>query len=231
MLALAAGCAQKQRVSADPLGTAPTDFAIELTILTGPQTFASNEVQLRQSRYVMFADGSLYQGDDVERLKGADWLPPLTRMLTRRQVAEIWALAQQLGMTNPDNPTAEANFKLIQAEPDGVTYLTAITGWGERWTFVRPSSFDSPDPAMTQLARALAKLAWASDQGASNAMIMPKRYDFGPDPYARYRQPGGAPAATAAPGKARTKADKAAKDADRNAIEIPGEGNAGGGQP
>lgn len=197
------GCAQKQRVSADPLGVAPTDFAIEMTILTGPQTFASNEAQLRQSRYVMFADGSLYQGDDVERLKGADWLPPLTRMLTRRQVAEIWSLAQQLGLTNPNNPTGEANFKLVQPAPDGVTYLTAITGWGERWTFTRPSAFDQPDPAMSQMARALAKLAWASDQAASSAMIMPKRYDFGPDPYARYRQAGGAPAATSAPGKAK----------------------------
>lgn len=212
MMMLAVGCAQKQRVSADPLGVAPTDFAIELTILTGPETFASNEVQLRQSRYVMFADGSLYQGDDVERLRGADWLPPLTRVLTRRQVAEIWSLAQQLGLTNPDNPTVEANFKLVQTAPDGVMYLTAITGWGERWTFVRPSSFDSPDPAMTHLARALAKLAWSSDQPASAAMIMPKRYDFGPDPYARYRQPGGATGATSAPGKAKSNAGRKVGD-------------------
>jgi hypothetical protein len=203
LTALFAGCAKKQRVSSDPLGVAPADFAIELTILTGPQTFASNEAHLRQSRYVMFADGSLYHGDDVERMKGGDWLPPLTRVLTRRQVAEIWSLAQQLGLTNPANPTAEINFRLVQPAPDGVTYLAALTGWDERWTFERPSSFDQPDPAMTQLARALARLAWASDQPAANAMIMPKRYDFGPDPYARYRQEGGAPAATTAPGKAR----------------------------
>jgi hypothetical protein len=202
-LAALVGCAQKQRVSADPLGAAPTDFAIELTILTGPQTFTMNEAHLRQSRYVMFADGSLYHGDDVDRLKGADWLPPLTRVLSRRQVAEVWSLAQQLGLTNPANPTGEVNFKLVQPTPDGVMYLTALTGWGERWTFTRPSSYDQPDPAMTQMARMLAQLAWASDQPPSSAMVMPKRYDFGPDPYARFRRPGGATAADAAPGKAK----------------------------
>ena len=68
----AAGCATKKTVSIDPLGVAPNDFSIELTILTGPQAPASNDAHLRQSRYVLFADGSLHQGDDLEHAKGAD---------------------------------------------------------------------------------------------------------------------------------------------------------------
>ncbi len=197
-----AGCAQKQQVSVDPLGAAPTDFAIELTILTGMDTPPSSEAHLRQSRYVLFADGSLYQGDDPQREHGPDWLPPLTRVLTRRQLAEIWSLSQQLGFTDPANAQLGAvNFKLVAPPQDGVAYLAAFSGWGERWTFVRTGTLAEPDPAMVQLARDLAQRAWASDQLPAAISVAPKRYDFGPDPYARFRQPGGAPAADIANGK------------------------------
>lgn len=193
------GCAQEQRTSVDPLGVAPTDFALEMTILTGPSAPTSSEAHLRQSRYVLFADGSLYQGDDADRAKGADWLPPLTRVLTRRQQADLWSLAQQLGFTDPANAHGGAvNFKLVSPPADGVAHLAAFSGWGERWTFVRPGELADPDPAMTQLARELARLAWASDQPPAVISVEPKRYDFGPDPYARFRAPGGAPAAEVA---------------------------------
>jgi len=197
-----AGCARRQQVSADPLGAAPTDFAIELTILTGLDTPTSSEAHLRQSRYVLFADGSLCQGDDPQRAHGPDWLPPLTRVLTRRQVAETWSLAQQLGFTDPANAQRGAvNFKLMAPPKDGVAYLAAISGWGERWTFVRAGALGEPDPAMVQLSRDLARLAWATDQLPAAISLAPKRYDFGPDPYARFRQPGGAPAADIAEAK------------------------------
>lgn len=197
---LIGGCAHKKPVSADPLGAAPTDFSIELTVLTGPSSPPSSDAHLRQSRYVLFADGSLHQGDDLERVHGADWLPPLTRILTRRQMAEIWSLCQQLGFVlDPAVTSGAINFKLVQPSPDGVTYLAGFSGWGERWTFDRPCSSERPDPAMVQLTRALARLAWATDLPPTSASIMPKRYDFGPDPYARYRTAGGAPAATTSP--------------------------------
>jgi len=205
-----AGCQQQKRVSTDPLGAAPTDFALELTILTpppalsaatAPATMPATAVHLRQSRYVLFADGSLYQGDDPEHAKGADWLPPLTRVLTRRQVAEVWTLAQQLGFTDPDKSSGATNFKLASPPENGrVMYLATFGGWGHRWTFARPCTEADPDPAMTQLVRELAQMAWSSDLPAAAGYIMPKRYEFGPDPYARYRQTGGAPAATTRPG-------------------------------
>jgi hypothetical protein len=189
------GCSQLQRSSADPLGAAPTDFALELTILTGPLVTTSDQAHLRQSRYVLFADGSLYQGDDVDRSHRADWLPPLTRFLSRRQVAEVWSLAQQLGFTSPKSSPSAVNFKLAVPPADGVTYLATFTGWGERWSLVRSGAAGEADPAMAQLTRELARLAWSSDVLPAAAAVMPVRYDFGPDPYARFRQPGGAPAA------------------------------------
>ena len=204
------GCQQYRRVSTDPLGAAPTDFSLEVTVLTpppppvtttAPASQLASAAHLRQSRYVLFADGSLYQGDDAEHSKGADWLPPLTRVLTRRQVAEVWELSQQLGFTDPANANGATNFKLVPPPDDGhVTYLATFRGWGRRWTFTRASAEAQPDAAMTQLVRDLAQLAWSSDLPPTAGYIMPKRYDFGSDPYARYRQSGGAPAATTVPG-------------------------------
>ncbi len=207
------GCARKQQVSADPLGIAPTDFSIEATVMTGEGATLTNAAHLRQSRYVLFADGSLYFGEDVNREQGADWLPPLTRVLTRKQVADVWSLAKQLGFTDPNNAGGAAiNFKMVRPGVDGVTQIVAFRGWGERCTFVHSwapkgdkekadgeAPSDQPDPAMTQLVRELARLAWASDTPPVEAVVMPMRYDFGPDPYARFRQPGGATAATSAP--------------------------------
>jgi hypothetical protein len=193
----AAGCAQQQRVSADPLGSAPSDFSLEVTILTGEQAPPSSEAHLRQSRYVLFADGSLHYGEDAERAKGGDWLPPLTRVLTRRQVAEVWSVAQHLGFTDPENAgSAAINFNLVKPPIDGVTHIAGFRAWGERWSFTQDATINQPDPAMVRLVRDLARLAWASDQPKQAVRVMPKRYDFGPDPYERYRQPGGAPAAT-----------------------------------
>jgi hypothetical protein len=206
-----AGCARRQQVSADPLGIAPTDFSIEATVLTGEGATVHESAHLRQSRYVLFADGSFHYGEDVDREQGADWLPPLTRVLTRKQLADVWSLAQRLGFTDPDNAGGSAiNFKLIEPQAGGVTHIVAFRGWGERWSFVHgwaPQDGETaphgqtpshqPDSAMTQLVRELARLAWASDRSPVEAVVMPTRYDFGPDPYERFRQPGGATAAMA----------------------------------
>lgn len=211
------GCGAPQRVSADPLGAAPTDFALEVTILTpapattqptstapataptaAPATMPA-EAHLRQSRYVLFSDGSLHQGEDSDHSKGAEWLPPITRVLSRRQIAEVWSLAQQLGFNDPKNAGNSAiNFRTVPPPSEGaVVYLMAFRGWGQWWTFTRNSPMDHPDPAMTEMVRALAQLAWASDMPATEPHVVPRRYDFGADPYERYRQPGGAPAAAA----------------------------------
>ena len=42
------------------------------------------------------------------------------------------------------------------------------------------------DPRET--IRRLAALAWATDLPSNETFVAPIRYDFGPDPYARYRE-------------------------------------------
>jgi hypothetical protein len=194
---LFAGCRAQQRESADPLGAAPTDFSVEVSVMTGTEVPAT-AAHLRQCRYVLFADGSLFAGDDAAREQSADWLPPLTRVLTRRQVAEVWSLAQQLGFTNSQASHGAINFKTIHPAAGEVAYLASFRGRGQRWSFVRLDDPAAADPAMTEFVRALGRLAWASDALPAEVRVLPKRYDFGPDPYARFTQPGGAPAAAAA---------------------------------
>ena len=44
-------------------------------------------------------------------------------------------------------------------------------------------------PWAAALVRHLAGLAWATDLPQKRIRTIPRRYDFGPDPYARYRTP------------------------------------------
>ncbi|MHC4909731.1 MAG: hypothetical protein ACYTF9_08450 [Planctomycetota bacterium] len=37
------------------------------------------------------------------------------------------------------------------------------------------------------LVRHLAALVWARDDAGERRVVVPRRYDFGPDPYAMYR--------------------------------------------
>ncbi len=193
MLALAfaivGGCANKPRVVEDPLGSTPEDFSLDLTVLTGPGTDEYPQAHLRQSRFVMMPDGTLHFGVDEDRTRGADWLPDVVRTLTRQQVAEVWSLSRQLGLTDAARGDDRVNFNLITAQPEQVVYLAAFTGDDEAWAFVRRSPAKAPDAALTSLTRRLAQLSWASDVEQEALAIMPMRYNFGPDPYERFRQP------------------------------------------
>ncbi len=182
------GCAAPPEFAPDLLGAAPMDFTLDVTILMGEDIKDRPEAQWRQSRYVLFSDGSLHYGADNERK--ADWMPDLARRLSRERVAEIWSLSQQLGFADPVNGDVPTNFMSISPASSEVVYLIAYTGSNHRWEFVRrtePGNVD--DPASVTLIRRLAMLAWADDQLSRDMPLMPSRYDFGPDPYARYRRP------------------------------------------
>ena len=182
------GCAAPPEFTPDPLGAVPMDFTLDVTILTGEDIKDRPEAQWRQSRYVLFSDGSLHYGADNERK--ADWMPDLARRLSRQRVAEIWSLSQQLGFADPVNGDVPTNFMSISPAPTEVVYLIAYTGSNQRWEFVRRTEpGDNADPASVTLVRRLAMLAWANDRSSREMPLLPNRYDFGPDPYARYRRP------------------------------------------
>ncbi len=187
--ALLAGCAAPPPAGVDPLGAAPADFSLSLTVLSD-QPVADQAVHLRQGRYVLFPDGSLHHEMDPDRAHGADWLPPMTRILSRGEVARVWSLAQQIGFADPDAGLPPVNFRLVDPPADEVVYLAGFRAWDRRWHFVRRAAHDDPpDAAMVQLVRHMADLAWAGDVPPAEVQVAPKRYDFGDDPYAPYRKP------------------------------------------
>lgn len=189
MAAALGGCSAPPHASVDPLGAAPADFTLDVTVLAGRDVQQTGEAHRTQSRYVLFPDGSLHHAVDVERERGGDWLPPLTRMLTRAQMAEVWSLAQQAGFADPSTADETINFKLVTAAPNEIVYLAGVSASGDRWNYIRRGPADQPsDAGITQLVRLLAQLAWASDLADPRVKIQPRRYDFGPDPYARYRK-------------------------------------------
>lgn len=189
-------CASIQEVAVDPLGPTPDDFSIDMTILTGRRHDEGAPAHLRQSRLVLFADGSLHYGIDTSRRspggaggRGAEWLPPRVRTLDRAGVASLWALAQQIGFADASRADENINFSLIQPQRGDVVYLVMFTGGGNRWSFIRTSPLEQPaDEAMARLARELAELAWSAAPTEPRAFVLPDRRDYGPDPYERYRR-------------------------------------------
>ena len=93
-------------------------------------------------------------------------------------------------MTDPADGREPINADLIEPPRDGIAYVINIVGGDDRWMFLRAVSGEQqPDPACVSLVRRLALLAWATDLPEDRITVIPRRYDFGPDPYARYRSP------------------------------------------
>lgn len=185
--------AEEAERQVDPQGGAPMDFSIEATVLAPmvyePEIYRKTPAHLRQSRYVLFCDGVLHDGLDPDHKFGAEWLPPVTRTLSHLQMAELWALASQLGFADPARGSEAFNFRLVKPGPDEVVTMVGFCGNGRRWCFIRRQQVGQPeDPAMAQLVRQLAILAWGTDREPPESHIVPKRYDFGPDPYLPYRR-------------------------------------------
>lgn len=182
---LAGGCAApRPAADRDPLGVVPEDFSLELEILSGRDVQRPAGASFRPARFLLFADGSLYfWSRDQSRFR----MPPPRRTLSRRQMAEVWSLVQQIGLGDPARAMPAVELDDVKPEPGQVVYVAVFTGRDERWGYVRRLEPDEPpDPAMSRFAGHLAELAWAGEEGESR--VIPRRYDFGPDPYARYRR-------------------------------------------
>lgn len=181
------GCESAAPTNSDPFAVVPMDLSIDVSILVGESINDHTEAHLRQSRYVLLPDGSLRFGADNQHRQ--DWMPELARRLNRRQVADLWSLARQIGFADPDNGSRTSSLHKLKPESNEVVYLIMFTGMDRRWEFVRRSdAAEAPDPASVQFVRKFAQYAWATDYTMEMTYILPQRYDFGPDPYARYRE-------------------------------------------
>lgn len=180
-----AGCGSKQ-AAAGVAFDAPPDFTVDLSVLNGEPKSGLRPAHERSARYVLTADGVLRAsfGDD---LTPADF-PPFARTLTRDQLNAVWNVVAELRLDVPPEGDAVGNVMLVERRQGSVTWLAAITANGREAVArdVAPIG-ESPDPAIRALTRTLAALAFVGDAPDYSRMIVPIRYDFGPDPYAPYR--------------------------------------------
>lgn len=164
----------------------PADFSVDLTILVG-QGVADDirsEPHLRSSRFIVFPDGRFHYGVDPKRT--AAWQPPPVRTLDSQTMQNLWRDVLALGLADPALSREPENFKTVVAESGQIVYLLALTGESERWAVVHRTRADSPPPQMVQFVNRLAELAWVESYTEA-LRPLPARYDFGPDPYERFR--------------------------------------------
>lgn len=171
----------------DALGRLPDDLTIDITVLSGAELKTRSEAHIARSKYIVFPDGSLHgdRGRSIEVLTR----PTRIRTLSRETLSDLWFLLDQTGFTQLAETGFSGNPALLAPSPSEVLTILTVRANGVSGTFLRRSPADATDPAMTRVVRAVARLAWATDDPPLEATVQPIRYDLGPDPYARYRTP------------------------------------------
>ena len=168
----------------DPLSIAPTDFSLDVTVVTTePHTLA----HMRSSRFVVFPNGALHHGDEPGW--GPNTLPARTRLLSREQVSIIWSRLDQMGMSTPALADETVNFQRLPRPKNGSLYMIAVNGHGKYWNYIRYIGENhSTDPAFKKLIRLLAEYAWATDTSDIVGYEEPVRYNLGGNPYEMYME-------------------------------------------
>ncbi|MDG2022136.1 MAG: hypothetical protein P8J59_09325 [Phycisphaerales bacterium] len=198
-----AGCSStSSRVDSDGLAQ---DSVIDATVMVGDGLGLRIErdpgawpVQLRPARAIVLPDGVLRA--DVGADLGVDDRPGMTRSLYRSQLVELWKEMDVLDFGTPSAGNYSGNLELLEPGDDEVIQILHLQRDGRDWTIVRrfeipedasprdSSTFDVEDPRMRSAMRRLAALAWAWDVPPDDSIRFPERYDFGPDPWSRYRE-------------------------------------------
>jgi hypothetical protein len=196
----AGGAGEAGEAAADPLHVLPRDLCIDLTVLAPPLPQGHESAaepgaaaaHRRSGRYIVFPDGSLHSSDDAGDVaaRGPGFLPGLTRTLSRDQLAGLWGLALQVGLADPARGVPPIDVSRARPAHDRLIYILSFAAHDRRWMFIEsPGPGAAPDPAMAQFVREVCALAWVSDEAPAADSPPVRRYDFGPDPYARYREP------------------------------------------
>jgi len=182
IVTLLGGCAdiREARVAAS---SAPPDFAVDVTILTGSAAKGLPAAHTRQGKLTLLADGSLHadSGDSID----FESRTATARSLYREQVEGVWQLASREGWIDPASSDPDVWPGTVMPRRDEIVYLLWFHADGTDWWFVRRCKVtEVPDARVVALVRGLCELAWQSDLTADRNL--PHRYDFGPNPYAGF---------------------------------------------
>ncbi|MCI0629749.1 MAG: hypothetical protein L0Y44_03745 [Phycisphaerales bacterium] len=167
--------------SLQELENAPGDFVVELAVVEGDPSDEAGEARAVQTVYVLWPDGSLHHGVDRVRVREADWLPPLVRVLGRKEMDEVWLKVRELRLVQPGRLDEPMNFKLAIPGASEAMHVGKFAGAQRRWSIVERSyvhdSFVSP---LQKLAQYLAELAWVGERGDDGRRSSPPRRGGGP---------------------------------------------------
>ena len=166
----------------DPLLDVPDDFELEIKVLVGRKVTNQDVLERREVHMVLFPDGTLHAAAGSEVIPGAR--PGLARTLLRGQVADTWALLGRLDLRDVGDPPTSLVRAPGQAE---IVHVVEVTANGERRRQVLRFVGPCGDSVSTTLVRSIGGLAWLTDAPQLGNDIIPLRYDFGPDPWERYR--------------------------------------------
>ena len=204
VMSMTMGCrTTSDQVEAADQPTVPEDVVIAAAVLVGDKLahrMVSDSAQwpahLRNSRAIVLPDGTLRA--EIGPSLSVDERPGVTRHLRRPQLVALWQRVNQLGLGDPSAGNLDGNPALVEPGPWEIVLLLEFQRSGRDWIVmdridlaggpIDPERAASLEKAnIRSMFRTLAALAWASDTRTDDAIRYPERYDFGPDPWARYR--------------------------------------------
>lgn len=163
----------------------PTDLSVDVTVLVGRAVPEMLEVQDRPAKYILLPDGALHA--DSGRFIDISTRPGRSRWLYDEQVEYVWSALRQAGFSDPSNANGPPNPDMLVVGRGERMAIVTLRAHGRVWTFVRRAVGSEPmDPAVARIVRTLAAMAWIPDLRPAD--LVPERYDYGPDPYAVYRE-------------------------------------------
>jgi len=173
----------------DPLAAVPRDFQLDVRVLVGDRVDGRDRLERRTVHIVLLPDGAVHAatGDAVK--PGAR--PGLARVLFRGQVADVWEILERLDFIGAGEPITGPVRAPGARE---LVYVVEYTAGNQRRRIEqRVLEAEARENATTELVRTLGALAWLRDRPIEANNIEPVRYDFGPDPWARFRTLGDTP--------------------------------------
>lgn len=187
LLATLSGCASS--TFRPDAATVPPALSINATVLRGEAAPPVPKVEERNGRWMLLPDGSLRAEAPatVERVDHGK-RPGVVRALRESEIAELWSLAARLGLADPKAGDPVGNPRMLTPGPAELIQVVEFHAAGESWAFVARGPAESGgDRVLGDFIRAMADRAWMADEPPELLPSAAIRYDFGPDPYERYR--------------------------------------------
>jgi hypothetical protein len=179
-------------IEPDVAAVAPRDFEVDVLILTGSLRDPGDRVDERPLRISVSPDGSLHA--TLDRNVSGWTVPPRIRTIDRPTMAVIWEQARRIGLLDASADMPPIHPPAVRAEPDELVALVTVVADGRhRAVLARVGGPQRLDAELSNFIRRLADLAWATDRPDRGVRYIPRRYDLGDDPHARYRRDASGP--------------------------------------